>query len=103
MTLDEARILANVNERAKRLFENGYHAVWIEEGYTLAVTNDEGTAYTVDTLFETCTCPFFSGWQGRHPCKHLLGWERLLEQQAAHLTAALLGHGADSLPEEVAP
>ena len=80
MTLDEARMLANVNERAGRLFEDGYRAEWLDE-YVLEVTNEEGTPYEVDTLFETCTCPFYTERHGRGSCKHLLGWKRLLERQ----------------------
>ena len=91
MTLDIARLVANVNHRAQRLFEDGYTAVWIEEGYTLGVTNDEGTTYEVDVLFETCSCPFWKAHQGKHSCKHLLGWQRLLERQAEHGIAVLLG------------
>jgi hypothetical protein len=63
------------------LFEDGYHAVWDEEGYTLDITNDEGATYQVNTLFETCTCPFWTKHLGRYACKHLLGWKRLLERQ----------------------
>ena len=28
MTLDETRLMANVNDRARRLFEDGYRARW---------------------------------------------------------------------------
>ena len=89
MTLDEARLLANVNARAQRLYEDGYRAEWLDE-YVLEVTNEEGTGYEVDTLFETCTCPFYTERQGRYACKHLLGWKRLLErqQQAAQAVEA---------------
>ena len=80
MTLDEARLLANVNARAQRLFENGYRARWAGP-QTVQVRNGQGAIYHVDTIAHTCDCPFFCGWKGRHPCKHLLGWQRLLARQ----------------------
>ena len=87
MTLDEARLLARVNERAARLFEDGYHACWSDE-YVIEITNDEGTTYTVDTLLETCTCPFYTRWAARYACcKHVLGYQRLLAAQEAHAEA----------------
>ena len=80
MTLDEARLLANVNARAERLFQDGYHARRVDP-YTVEVINDEGTLYEVDTVFATCSCPFFVAWSGKYTCKHLLGYERLLHDQ----------------------
>ena len=80
MTIDEARLLANVQARSQRLFEDGYAACWLDE-YTVEVTNDEGDTYEVDTLFATCTCPFYTGHGGRYPCKHILGYQRLLARQ----------------------
>ncbi len=91
MTLDTAREVANVNHRAQRLYVDGYTAVWIEEGYELAIRNEEGTTSQVDVLCETCTCPYWTGHGGKRECKHLLGWIRLLEQQAAHGIRHLLG------------
>ena len=82
ISLDTARQVANVHCRAQRLYEDGYTAVWIEEGYELSITNEEGTSYTVNTLLETCTCPYWTTHQGKRQCKHLLGWERLLLRQA---------------------
>lgn len=99
MTLDIARLVANVNHRAEHLFEDGYHAVWEEEGYTLDVTNEEGTTYQVNTLFETCTCPFWTEHRGKYACKHLLGWERLLVRQAQASAAELLCCFAQPEPE----
>ena len=89
MTLDEARLMANVNARAERLFEDGYRARWIGPGL-LAVRNGRGAAYEVDTVAGTCGCPFFL--RGGHACKHLLGWERLLVRQrrCRRLLSALL-------------
>jgi hypothetical protein len=80
MTLSEARLLANVNERSKRLFVDGYRAERLDE-YAVEVTSPKGESYEIDPLFETCTCPFYHRWKGEHPCKHLLGWEQLLEDQ----------------------
>ena len=95
MTFDEARLMANVNDRSLRLFENGYRARW-RDAAVLSVRNPKGTAYRVDTHAETCDCPFFQKHAGRYSskhlsCKHLLGWERLLSQQrACRLFAALM-------------
>lgn len=82
MTFDEARLMANVNDRARRLFDDGYRARWKGSG-VLEVRSPHGAAYRLDGRAETCDCPFFRGHQGRHPCKHLLGWKRLLSRQRA--------------------
>ena len=82
MTFDEARLMASVNDRSLRLFEGGYRARW-REAAILSVHNPSGTAYRVDTHAGTCDCPFFQNHAGRHCCKHLLGWKRLLSQQRA--------------------
>ncbi len=82
MTFDEARLMANVNERARRLFDDGYRARW-RGTYVLDIRSPQGAAYRLDTLNGSCDCPFFRGHQGRHPCKHVLGWERLLARQRA--------------------
>lgn len=80
MTLDEARLMANVNARARRLFADGYRARWTGP-YRLAVRSGQGAVYQVDTRAETCDCPFFR--KGGHQCKHVLGWHRLLARQRA--------------------
>lgn len=82
MTFDEARLMANVNARSERLFEDGYRARWLGT-YLLEIRNRAGAAYRIDTLSETCDCPFFRGHGGRHPCKHVLGRKRLLARQRA--------------------
>ena len=82
MTLDTARLVANVNHRAQRLYEDGYHAVWVEEPYELDMTNEEGTTYRLNVLFDYCTCPYWIKHRETRKCKHLLGWKRLLERQA---------------------
>ena len=91
MTFDEARLMANVNDRAQRLFEDGYRARWKGAG-RLEIRNGKGAAYLVDSETETCDCPFYRAHQGRRPCKHCLGWARLLSQQRAcrRLVALLL-------------
>ena len=95
MTLDEARLMANVNARAQRLFEDGYRGRWIGPGL-LAVRSDRGATYRVDVAAAACDCPFFR--KGGHDCKHLLGWERLLFRQRCYrrwLAALLLRAWAD--------
>ena len=91
MTLDEARLMANVNDRARRLFEDGYRARWRGAG-RLEVRNGRGTVYAVDTRAQACDCPFYRAHQGRHACKHCLGWALLLRRQRAcrRLVALLL-------------
>ena len=90
MTLDEARLMANVNQRAQRLFEDGYRARWNGAG-KLEVRNAGGTVYAVDTRALACDCPFYRAHQGRYPCKHSIGWRRLLcRQRACRRLVALL-------------
>lgn len=97
MTFDEARLLANVNDRAQRLFADGYRARWRNRTF-LSVRSPKGDIYRLDTLAGTCDCPFFQRNAGRYFCKHLLGWERLLSRQRAcrlFLTVVLLRVWAD--------
>lgn len=75
--------MAAVGERAQRLYADGYAARW-KDGTVLTVTNPKGEEYEVDTLLETCTCPFFTKGEGKRPCKHLLGQRQLLEDQSRH-------------------
>lgn len=89
MTLDEARLMANVNSRAQRLFEDGYRARWNGTGL-LEIRSAKGAAYFVDTEAETCDCPFYRAHQGRHPCKHSLGWRLLVSKQRACRRLVLL-------------
>ena len=89
MTLNEARLMANVNGRAQRLFEDGYRARWNGAGL-LKIRSGKGAAYLVDTEAETCDCPFYRAHQGRHPCKHSLGWRLLVSRQRACRQLVLL-------------
>ena len=101
MTLDEARLMANVNGRAQRLFEDGYRARWREAG-RLEVRNGKGETYLVDSETDTCDCPFYRAHRGRHACKHCLGWRRLLLKQRAcrRLVALLLLRAWADLDDE---
>lgn len=82
---------ANVNHRAQRLHEDGYRLTVVSDkpktGKVYSITAPKGHSYTVDTLLETCTCPYFAN---RNPhvaedpfaekrifCKHYLGAEKL--------------------------
>ena len=97
MTFDEARLMANVNDRAQRLFADGYRARWRNRAI-LSVRSPKGDTYRLDTQAETCGCPFFGKHYGRRSCKHLLGWKRLLSRQRAcrlFLTVMLLRVWAD--------
>jgi len=91
MTLDEARLMASVNGRAQRLFEDGYRARWQAAG-RLEVRSARGAVYAVDTRAPACDCPFYRAHRGRHACKHCLGWRLLLSKQRAcrRLVALLL-------------
>ena len=53
MTFDEARLMANVNTRARRLFDDGYRARW-RGTHALEVRSPQGAAYGVDTLRHSC-------------------------------------------------
>lgn len=82
MTFEEARLMANVNARARRLFDDGYRARWQGAG-VLEVRSPQGATYRLDARTGTCNCPFARHWADRHPCKHSLGWKRLLSRQRA--------------------
>lgn len=77
MSLDEARLLANMNERAQWLFENGYRARWKSDAL-VEVTSPKKRVYEVNTDNHTCSCPFFVNHEGRYGCKHLIGYLLLL-------------------------
>lgn len=97
MTFDEARLMANVNDRAQRLFADGYRARWRNRAI-LSIRSPKGDTYRLDTQAETCDCAFFGKHFGRRSCKHLLGWQRLLSRQRAcrlFLTVMLLRVWAD--------
>lgn len=98
MTIDEARLMANVQERAERLFRDGYWTKQLDE-HTVEVNSPECERYEVDTVFETCSCPFFRLRQ--LPCKHLLGYAKLLadqeEARQRHALHAQCGE-AEALP-----
>ena len=86
VTLDEARLLANVNERAQRLYEDGYRIRCLDT-HRYLVRSEKGGTYTVDREADTCSCPFFEKHGGRYPCKHTLGWKKLLLTQRAAIQA----------------
>ena len=84
MNLDEARTLANVNERAQRLFEDGYRIRSLDT-HRYLIRSERGATYTLDCDEQSCTCPFFTKHGGRYPCKHTLGWRKLLLSQRVAL------------------
>jgi hypothetical protein len=85
-SLSEARTLANVQERATRLYEDGYRARFIDSGL-VEMVSPTGETYSIDLVATTCDCPFFrkaSRKKQQGPdrtCKHLLGLSKLLEMQ----------------------
>ncbi len=81
-TIDEAKLLANVNARAGRLFQDDYRARRLT-AHTIRITSPDGAQYLVDKASDECDCPFFAKHLGRYPCKHLLGADRLLSDQRA--------------------
>lgn len=85
MGLHQVRLLATLHLRAERLFEDGYRAGWIDED-TVAVISVRGETYQIDRVWQTCTCPYYEQTGGRHGCKHLLGYERLLARQHEYET-----------------
>ena len=82
MNLDEARTLANVNDRAQRLFEDGYRIRSLDGNLHL-IHSQNGATYTLDRAEQSCTCPFFEKHSGRYSCKHVLGWKKLHISQRA--------------------
>ena len=102
MSLDEARLLANVNERAQRLFESGYRAKWIGDA-RVEVTTPKKRVYEVDTDAKRCSCPFFVKHEGKYTCKHLLGYLLLLmriqQERACRLRHCLNPKHAAQWPE----
>ena len=84
MNLDEARQLANINERAQRLFEDGYRIRSLDGNLHL-IHSEHGATYTLDRSEQSCTCPFFEKHDGRYSCKHVLGWKKLQISQWSHV------------------
>ncbi|WP_395145153.1 SWIM zinc finger family protein [Armatimonas sp.] len=80
MDMDGARLLANVNDRAQRLFEDGYRIRSLD-GNRHLIRSEHGATYTLDCAEKSCTCPFFEKHGGRYSCKHILGWRKLLMTQ----------------------
>ncbi len=105
MTIDEARLMANVNERAQRLFEGGYRARWLSRS-VLAVRSPGNAVYRLDIGAGSCDCPFFQKHAGRHACKHMLGYKNLLCRQRSFLhlmTLMLLQAWADLDDRPIGP
>ena len=100
VTLDEARLLANVNERAQRLYEDGYRIRCLD-AHRYLIRSDKGGTHTVDREAHTCSCPFFEKHGGRYPCKHTLGWKKLLLTQRAMIHAKLSHWEAIPLQEGI--
>ena len=84
VSLDEARLLANVNDRAQRLFEDGYRIRPLDGNLHL-IRSEQGATYTLDRSEQSCTCPFFEKHGGRYSCKHVLGWKKLQVSQWSHV------------------
>ena len=73
--VQQAMQQARVQDRANRLFADGYRARYAPEDDVILVTNEEGTTYRVGVVFEDCTCPFY---KENDYCKHALGAHKLL-------------------------
>ena len=80
--IDEARLMANVNTRAGRLFRDDYRAKRLTAD-TIRITSPDGAEYVVDKANDECDCPFFTKHFGKYPCKHLLGADKLIAEQKA--------------------
>jgi hypothetical protein len=78
--VNEALMMAKVQERSERLFADGYRGQMTDTDEVL-ITNAEGVPYRVDLLEDACSCPFFLHWGGHYKCKHLLGWGKLITDQ----------------------
>jgi predicted nucleic acid-binding Zn finger protein len=81
LTLEEARMLANIHKRAARLYANGYRVRPTDDENIFEVDSPTGSIYLVNTLLQTCTCPFFVNYEGEYSCKHVLGISSLIRSQ----------------------
>ena len=84
VSLDDARLLANVNDRAQRLFEDGYRIRYLDT-HRYLIRSERGATYTLDRSEQSCTCPFFEKHGGRYSCKHVLGFRKLLMAQRVEI------------------
>ena len=75
--IETARLLANMNHRAQRLFEDGYTLTRVDE-WDVIITSDDGNRYCVTTLFDSCDCKCY---QKHKRCKHVIGWDKLEKDQ----------------------
>ena len=71
----EAWQQARVQERANRLFADGYRAEYLAADDVIVITSDEGNVYRYSVVFEDCSCPFYAD---KEYCKHALGAQKLL-------------------------
>jgi len=83
-TINEARTIANIAERASSLFATGYTLKALNASAGLYVVSAPANArradangcplppYIVDTAAQTCSCKAFGRW---NTCKHLLAVE----------------------------
>jgi predicted nucleic acid-binding Zn finger protein len=92
LTLSEARMLANIHTRADQLYNKGYRVRPTDSQEVLAVDSPTGGIYWVNTNLKTCTCPFFTKYNGDYSCKHVLGIARLLCQQYGNQPQDLWDH-----------
>lgn len=81
-TIDEAKLMANVNSRAERLFQDDYRGRRLTAS-AVRVFSPQGETYLVDLANGECDCPFFTKHLGKYPCKHILGADKLLSDQKA--------------------
>ena len=76
----EAAYQARVQDRANRLFADGYRARYLADEDVILVQSDEGSTYRVGVVFEDCDCPHY---QERDWCKHAIGAQKLLQDTRA--------------------
>lgn len=76
----EAAYQARVQERANRLFADGYRATYHKADDVILVQSDEGNTYRVGVVFEDCDCPHYTE---REWCKHAIGAQKLLRETQA--------------------
>ena len=102
-SFDEARMMANVNTRAGRLYYDGYRAKRLT-AHTIRITSPEQVEYVVDQVNQDCECPFFTKREGKYPCKHLLGADQLLadQQEAQRQNSRQWAALAGIIPQTVA-
>jgi len=78
MTLEAARHAANASRKAGFLFARGYRAERVTPE-AVTIRTPAGGAVTVRQADRSCTC---TGWKENGFCSHVMGYAKLIWDQA---------------------